>query len=62
MLPTELLLLIYEYCDFNARIQFNRVFDWSYRFANPMMGINLNRYPIRRRSIKGPLVIPMRSH
>lgn len=30
MLPTELLLLIYEYCDFNARIQFNRVFDWSY--------------------------------
>jgi hypothetical protein len=58
MIPTELLLLIYEYCDFSTRIQLNRIFGWSYRVVNPMMGINLNR----RRFRQGPLVIPMRSH
>jgi hypothetical protein len=63
MIPTELLLLIYEYCDFSTRIQLNRVFGWSYRAANPMIGVELNRYRLYRRNcIKRPLVIPMRSH
>jgi hypothetical protein len=35
-LPTELLMIIYDYCDTSTRIKMNRAFKWSYYFKNPL--------------------------
>jgi hypothetical protein len=36
MLPTELLIIIYDYSDISTRINLNRTFKWSYYFKNPL--------------------------
>ncbi len=37
-LPTEILLIIYEFSSIQTRLNLNTAFKWSYRFANPFMG------------------------
>jgi hypothetical protein len=35
ILPIELILGIYDYCDKETRININRAFKWSYKNTNP---------------------------
>ena len=52
-LPTELLLMIYEFSTIITRLHMNKAFGWSYRFANPFMKYNLiPLYPIHHNIFK----------
>lgn len=68
ILPTEILLHIYDYANPETRIKLNRIFGWSYYVKNPyqntntranfnfktlVMGTTFNRYA----SYKGVTVI-----
>lgn len=35
MLPTELLLIIYDFSSIDTRIKLNRIFKWSFYIKNP---------------------------
>lgn len=40
ILPTELMLEIYDWADPETRIKLNKIFGWSYYFKNPFHNIN----------------------
>ena len=35
MIPDELILNIYNFCDIPTRININRAFGWNYKLLNP---------------------------
>ena len=41
MIPTEILLIIYNYSDINTRIQLNKAFNWNYVNVNPFKDFNV---------------------
>ena len=43
-LPDELILNIYDFCDFSTRININRAFNWNYKAINPYKNYNFISY------------------
>jgi hypothetical protein len=41
ILPTEIILEIYEYCDVETRIKLNSLMKWSYYSMNPYNGVKI---------------------
>jgi hypothetical protein len=55
-LPTEILLMIYEFSTIQTRLTLNTAFKWSYRFANPLMGKQvIPLYPIHSKMFQHKL-------
>jgi hypothetical protein len=42
-LPTELLMIIYDYSDTSTRIKLNTAFKWSYYFKNPLYKLQIKK-------------------
>jgi len=42
-LPTELLMIIYDYSDTSTKIKLNTAFKWSYYFKNPLYKIQIKK-------------------
>jgi hypothetical protein len=67
-LPTELLMIIYDYSDTQTRIKLNTAFKWSYYFKNPLYKLQIKKQleyqtlfklttPYRMASIGGATII-----